>query len=118
MYLDAIYEASTKLTKYQKDSSIAEIDLSQLGTLTLGTVTIEIVDSVEAYVELMKEIFNFKTMKEYLASRKLKCLIDGMHGVTGPYIERIFVHELGLSPQSIMNYEPKEDFNRKYFAFF
>ena len=35
---------------------------------------------------------------------------SGFSIVTGPYIKRIFVDELGAAETSIINYVPKEDF--------
>lgn len=75
-------------------------------------MTVEIVDSVSDYVELMKEIYNFEDIKSFFAKNpSFKVLFDGMHGVTGTYAQRLFVEELGLPASSIMNCVPAPDFN-------
>ena len=71
--------------------------------------SVEVIDSIQDYVDLMKSIFNFEEIKEYLKSQRV--LINSMHGVTGPYAERIFGDELGAPrPSSFMMTNILEDF--------
>ncbi|EPZ34197.1 phosphoglucomutase [Rozella allomycis CSF55] len=64
------------------------------------------------YCNYMKEIFSFQAMKKFREENKdFKILVDGMHGVTGPYLEKIFIKELGFPSSCVMNSVPKEDFN-------
>ncbi len=70
---------------------------------------VEVIDSISDYVDMMKGIFNFDEIKEYLKSKKI--LINALHGVTGPYAERIFGDELGAPrPSSFMKTNILEDF--------
>ncbi|KAI8897628.1 hypothetical protein BC833DRAFT_649422 [Globomyces pollinis-pini] len=102
--------AKTLTEYYQKD--IPKIDLSVIGTQTHEDLTIEIIDPISDYVQLMQEIFDFSAMKEFFTSNpEFKFLFDAMHAVTGPYAKRIFVEELGLPATSIINAIPSEDFN-------
>lgn len=44
-------------------------------------MAIEVIDGIDDYVALMKEIFNFDEIKSFLQSNKnFKVLFDGMHG--------------------------------------
>lgn len=44
----------------------------------------EIVDSVEAYANMLRNIFDFNALKELLSGKNhLKIRIDAMHGGTG-----------------------------------
>ncbi|MBW0488128.1 hypothetical protein O181_027843 [Austropuccinia psidii MF-1] len=106
-----IYEITKNLKSY-KIIELPNVDLSKLGTQTLGPLEIEIVDSVADYLELLKSIFDFDLIKNYLhsTSPSLKVLFDGMHGVTGPYGKAIFLNVLGLSADSIQNCIPSPDF--------
>ncbi|KAK9762857.1 hypothetical protein K7432_010995 [Basidiobolus ranarum] len=107
---DAIYEETTRLKEYY-EADIPQVDLHKLGEQTFGNFSVEIVDSVADYVEMSKDIFDFPKIKEFFKKRSdFKVLFDGMHGVTGPYGQRIFVEELALPSSSIMNCVPKEDF--------
>ena len=60
----------------------------------------------------MKEIFDFNAISEFLKSTpSFTFLFDAMHAVTGPYAKRIFVDELDMPIESLINFVPKEDFN-------
>lgn len=107
---DKIYEL-TKSIKELKLGDAPKVDFSQLGTQQVGDLTIEIIDGVNDYVDLMKEIFDFEAIKEFLSSNKdFKLLFDGMNGVTGPYGQRLFVEEFGLPQSSVMRCKPLPDF--------
>jgi phosphoglucomutase len=63
--------------------------LDRLGVQTVGSMKIEIVDSVEDYVQLMKEIFDFNMMKSFLKNNSdFKILFDGMHGGLVDYFKK------------------------------
>lgn len=105
-----IYETAKSLTSY-KYADVPDVDTSTIGTKSYGSLEVEVVHSTADYVTMMKEIFDFDLIKEFLSSHKdFKVLFDGMHGVTGPYGVDIFVKELGLPASSTMNCVPKPDF--------
>ncbi|KAI8818486.1 uncharacterized protein EV422DRAFT_537161 [Fimicolochytrium jonesii] len=107
---DKIYKITTTISSYP-EADIPAVDLSALGTKTFGDFTIEVIDSVDDYVILMKEIFDFALLKNFFKKRPdYKVLFDSLHGVTGPYAQRILVKELGLPESSVMNATPSEDF--------
>lgn len=108
-----IFDISKKLTEYQIDSSLPDIDLSKIGSTKLGALEIEIIDSTKLYVEMLKDIFDFPLIKLFITKRSpegFKVLFDALNGVTGPYGEEIFVKELGLPESSIQNCKPLPDF--------
>ncbi|RMJ27781.1 Phosphoglucomutase [Aspergillus sp. HF37] len=105
-----IYECSRGLTSF-KIADIADIDTANIGTKTYGPLEVETVHPTADYVTMMKEIFDFDLIKDFLSSHKdFKVLFDGMHGVTGPYGVDIFVKELGLPGTSTINCVPQADF--------
>lgn len=105
-----IYETTKSLTSY-KYADISDIEISNIGSKTYGPLEVEVVHSTADYVTMLKEIFDFDLIKEFLGTHKdFKVLFDGMHGVTGPYGVDIFVKELGLPSSSTMNCVPKPDF--------
>jgi phosphoglucomutase len=108
---DKIFETSTSLKEYVLADAAKPVDLGVCGETRFGNLVVEIVDSVDDYVQMMQEIFDFPLIRSFLAARPdFKLLFDGMHGVTGPYGRRIFVKELGLPPSSVMNDTPLPDF--------
>lgn len=61
--------------------SILQIDFSRITTYDFDNFTVEIVDSVNDYVELVKDIFDFDQIKAFFARRPdFKVLFDGMNG--------------------------------------
>lgn len=105
-----IYEVSKSLTEY-KITNLDEIDLSQIGTHTYGSLEVEIIDSTADYVQMMKDIFDFDLIRSFLDTHKdFKVLFDALHGVTGPYGTAIFQKELGLPESSTQNCVPLPDF--------
>ncbi|KAF9387422.1 Phosphoglucomutase-2 [Mortierella sp. AD011] len=107
---EKIYEITQKLTSY-KEIALPPVDLSTVGTQHVGNLEVEIVDSVADYLTLLKDIFDFDLIKKFLHNNPdFTVLFDGMHGVTGPYGQQIFVNELGLPQKSVMNCAPKPDF--------
>ncbi|KAL1968352.1 hypothetical protein VTN77DRAFT_1881 [Rasamsonia byssochlamydoides] len=105
-----IYETSKSLTSY-KIATLPDVDLTQIGVRSYGSLEVEVIDSVADYVDFLKEIFDFDLIREFLNTHKdFKVLFDAMHGVTGPYGIQIFQKELGLPPSSTQNCEPKPDF--------
>ncbi|KAF9214838.1 Phosphoglucomutase-2 [Podila verticillata] len=107
---EKIYEITQKLTSY-KEVQLAPVDLSTIGTQHVGDLEVEIVDSVADYVVLLKNIFDFDLIRSFLSKNpEFTVLFDGMHGVTGPYGQQIFIKELGLPQKSVMNCIPLPDF--------
>lgn len=77
--------------------------------------TVEIVDSVESYANLLRNIFDFAALKELLSGEKcIKIRLDAMHGVVGPYVRRILCEELGCPANSAINCVPLEDFGGQH----
>ena len=79
---DKIYTLTKSLTSYKLLTGGNDIDLSQIGSYKYADVLeVEIVDSVNDYVALMKEIFDFQCILDFLSARKdFTLLFDGMHG--------------------------------------
>ena len=51
----------------------------------------QVIDPVEDYLHLLKHIYDFGTLKAFLHRPDFKFVFDGMHGVAGPYAQRVFV---------------------------
>jgi phosphoglucomutase len=110
---DAIFANSKKITQY-KIIAIPSINLDSLGsqTYTLAngeTFTVEVIDAVKDYADLMEELFDFSAIK-LLFNAGFTMKFDAMHAVTGPYATEIFLNRLGTPKNFIMNCTPSEDF--------
>ncbi len=105
---DAIYQQTTKISEY-KICDIPDIDLSQIGHQEICGMSIDIIDPVEDYVQMMEEIFDFASIKKLFQSG-FTMRFDAMNAVTGPYAQRIFEEILGAPKGSVVNYKPLPDF--------
>uniref|UniRef100_A0A674E6N5 Phosphoglucomutase 1 n=1 Tax=Salmo trutta TaxID=8032 RepID=A0A674E6N5_SALTR len=77
--------------------------------------TVEIVDSVESYANMLRNIFDFAALKELLSGENhIKIQLDAMHGVMGPYVKRILCEELGSPANSAINCVPLQDFGGQH----
>ncbi|KAJ3393128.1 Phosphoglucomutase-2 [Lobulomyces angularis] len=116
---NAIYQKTLEQNSYTTVSALPIIDLKTLASYTfeiqnaLGeswSTTVHVIDAIKDYVTLMKEIFDFPTIQNFLKKSNAKILLDSMNGVTGPYATQILVNELKLNNSSVMNNVPKADF--------
>jgi phosphoglucomutase len=105
---DAIHARSKIIDRYRViDAPPADID--QLGLTTVGGMTVEVVDPVAAYADLMETLFDFVAIRR-VASEGFTLSFDAMHAVTGPYAVEILERRLGFAPGSVVNGEPLPDF--------
>ncbi|XP_074574878.1 phosphoglucomutase, chloroplastic [Curcuma longa] len=106
---DKIYGNTLSISEI-KTADIPDVDLSSVGTVRHGNFTVEVVDPVSDYLELMEEVFDFQLIKDLISRADYRFIFDAMHAVTGAYAKPIFVDRLGASLDSILNGVPLEDF--------
>ena len=105
----AIYERSKVIDSY-KILEAKSINLDQLGSQKLGEMTVEVIDSVADYADLMESLFDFDKLSRLLSSGKFRMCMDSLHAVTGPYAKNIFEQRLGAPLGTVKNGMPLEDF--------
>ncbi|AKG23871.1 alpha-D-glucose phosphate-specific phosphoglucomutase [Calothrix sp. 336/3] len=106
---DAIYTRTKEITAY-KIIEADDINLDKLGSSQLGTMTVQVIDSVADYAELMESLFDFGSIRELLTSGKFRMCMDSLHAVTGGYAHEIFEQRLGAPVGTVQNGVPLEDF--------
>lgn len=105
---EAIYARSQKISQY-RILEANDIDLDRLGSTQLNGTTVEVIDSVSDYGELMASLFDFDRIRDYFQSGFRMCM-DSLHAVTGPYAKAILEDRLAAPPGTVRNGEPLEDF--------
>ena len=88
-----------------------DVVLDRDGSSTLGEMTVEVIDPVAEYAELMEQLFDFGAIRALLAGGAFRMRFDAMHAVTGPYAVEILERRLGAPAGTVMNGEPKPDFS-------
>ncbi|KAJ3684477.1 hypothetical protein LUZ61_013641 [Rhynchospora tenuis] len=106
---DQIYGNTLSISEI-KMADIPDVDLSSLGVKDFGSFSVEVVDPVSDYLELMETVFDFDLIKDLLSRPDFRFIFDAMHAVTGAYAKPIFVDQLGAIPSCIINGVPLEDF--------
>jgi len=105
---EAIFARTLEIADY-RSTTADDIPLDTLGSYALGEMTIEVIDPVADYAELMAGIFDFDAIRALLAG-SFRIRFDAMHAVTGPYARRILEDMLGAPAGTVINGTPLEDF--------
>jgi len=114
---DAIYANTTTIKSYKICKDFPTIDIHAPGQTCIKSddgsteVHVDVIDSTETHVNLLKSIFDFHAIKELLDRPDFNMVYDSMHGVNGPYARKVFIDELGQPESVCLNSVPKDDFN-------
>jgi len=112
-----IYANTTTINEYKICNDFPEIDINTVASTTVDSadgssnVTVEVIDTTEPSVKLLKTIFDFDAIKALLDRPDFTMVYDSMHGVNGPYAKAVFIDEFGQDESTCFNAEPKDDFN-------
>ena len=106
---EAIFSLSKAITQY-KIMDAAEVDIDKLGETKLGSMVVEVIDSVADHQQLLESLFDFDLIHKLLTSGKFRMCFDALHAVTGPYALSIFEKRLGALAGTVRAGIPLEDF--------
>lgn len=109
---DAVIANTLNIACYRTLDS-ADIDIDSIGATTLANMTVEIVDPVAAYADLMETLFDFAAIRSLIADG-FAMAFDSMSAVTGPYATEIFERRLGLPNGTVRNGTPLPDFGHHH----
>lgn len=109
---DAIF-ARTKVIDSYKIAKVADIDLDTVGGFDLAGMTVEVIDPVTDYADLMETLFDFPAIRSLIAGG-FRVVIDSMSAVTGPYAVEILEKRLGAPAGSVRNEVPLPDFGHHH----
>jgi len=121
---DRVYDITTTISRFYIDGTLPPVDLTACAELEIDSATtsaagdskfvVEVVDPVEEYAAVLRRVFDFDALKKFVSSSQVRVIFDAMNAVTSEYAQRILVDELGLSPESLLNCSPLEDFGGKH----
>ncbi|GAY21301.1 MULTISPECIES: alpha-D-glucose phosphate-specific phosphoglucomutase [Sphingobium] len=109
---DAIHARTLAIDSYRFFEA-NDVDIDTLGSTTLGDMTVEVVDPVAGYVELMETLFDFTAIRAMIADG-FTLSFDSMSAVTGPYAVEIFEKRLGAPADTVRNATPLTDFGHHH----
>ncbi len=106
---EAIFERTKSLSEY-RIAHADDLDLDRIGEHNLGEMTVQVIDSVKDYTDLMARLFDFDRIHQLFNSGAFRMRFDAMHAVTGPYARHILEERLGAEPGTVINGIPRVDF--------
>ncbi|OOY23488.1 alpha-D-glucose phosphate-specific phosphoglucomutase [Thioclava sediminum] len=104
----AIHKRTQEISEYHVLDA-ADPDLDSLGETPLGEMTVEVVDPVSAYADLMETIFDFNALQDVFKAG-FRMRMDSMCAITGPYAVEIFENRLGAPAGTVTHGTPLPDF--------
>ena len=107
-----IFECTRTIERYLTVDA-PDVDLGTLGTSRVGDMTVEVIDPVADYAELMESLFDFDAIRALFAGG-FRMVFDAMHAVTGPYAMEIFENRLGAPGETVRNHVPLPDFGGEH----
>lgn len=105
---EAIYARTRELDEYRIVEA-PDLDLDKVGTQTLDKMTVEVIDPVADYAELMETLFDFPAIRA-MFGEGFRMSFDAMSAVTGPYAQEIIETRLGAPVGTVKNAVPLPDF--------
>jgi len=105
---DAIYARTQTIDRWMTVDA-PDVDLDTPGTMQVGSLTVEVIDSVADYAQLMETLFDFNAIRANVAAG-FTMSFDAMSAVTGPYATEILENRLGFAKGTVRNGIPLEDF--------
>ena len=121
-FTNKIFDFTKSIKEYLTVPDL-KVDLDKLGvqkfTVDGALFEVEIIDSVQDYLALMKQLFDFQQIKNLIAGKAphkkpFVVTFDSLHGVTGPYVRKIFCEELGAPMENACNAVPLPDFGGEH----
>ena len=109
---DAIHARTLTIDRYLIVEA-GDVDLDTRGTSRLGEMTVEVVDPVAGYADLMETLFDFPAIRQMIGDG-FTLSFDSMSAVTGPYAVEIFEKRLGAPQETVRNATPLPDFGHHH----
>ncbi|GAB1344119.1 alpha-D-glucose phosphate-specific phosphoglucomutase [Gemmatimonas sp.] len=107
-FTNAVAARAAALQTY-RIADVPAFDLDVVGRQQLGALTLDVVDPVSAYADLMETLFDFGAIRALLAGG-FRLRMDSMHAITGPYAVEILERRLGAPSGTVINAVPLPDF--------
>jgi len=105
---DAIHARTLSIAEYRiLDAALPDLDAA--GESRLGDMTVEVVDPVADYADLMETLFDFPAIRAAVKGG-FTMRFDAMSAVTGPYAVELLERRLGFPAGTVVNGAPLPDF--------
>jgi phosphoglucomutase len=103
-----IAASAARISQY-RIADAPPVPLDRPGVHRLGDMTVEVIDPVHDWADLMESLFDFAAIRALFASG-FRMRFDAMHAVTGPYAREVLERRLGAPAGTVINAVPLPDF--------
>ena len=107
-FTEAMFQKASAITEY-RIADAPDVDLGRIGQSRVGEMTVDVIDPVADYAELMEELLDFDKIADLFRSG-FRMRFDALSAITGPYATAILEGRLGAPAGTVVNGEPKPDF--------
>lgn len=107
-FTNAVAARAASLASY-RITDLPPYTLDLIGRQQVGHLTLDVVDPVSAYADLMASLFDFNAIRALFANG-FRLRMDSMHAITGPYAVEILERRLGAPSGTVINAVPLPDF--------
>ena len=105
---DKIFEKSLEIKRFFMAEG-PDFPIDAIKTEKVMDTTIEVIDPVKDYCDLMEGLFDFDRIRGLFRSG-FRMAYDGLHAITGIYARELFVNRLGAPDSFLRNCDPLPDF--------
>ncbi|MBL0406959.1 alpha-D-glucose phosphate-specific phosphoglucomutase [Microvirga aerilata] len=107
-FTEAMFQKASAITEY-RIADAPDVDLGRIGQSRVGEMTVDVIDPVADYAELMEQLLDFDKIADLFRSG-FRMRFDALSAITGPYATAILEGRLGAPAGTVVNGEPKPDF--------
>lgn len=93
------------------------VPIDKIGTIKFGKIegfsddfAVEVISPTQVYVDLMKSIFDFEAIKQFLQRKDFHMVFDAMHGASVSSAKEIFGNIFGIPAENLIHCKNLEDF--------
>jgi hypothetical protein len=104
---EAVFSRTQNIGEF-RIADTPDVDLAQIGQSKVESMSVEVIDPVADYKQLMEKLFDFDAIRALFKSG-FRMRFDAMHAITGPYAHAILEDALGAPQGTVVN-APLEDF--------
>jgi phosphoglucomutase len=105
---ERIFQETLRIAEY-RTLEHPDVDLDEEATSRVGDTEVVVIDPLEDYTAVMRELFDFDALRALFAGG-FRMKFDAMNAVTGPYARHILEELLGAPAGTVINGTPLEDF--------
>ncbi|MDP8920240.1 MAG: alpha-D-glucose phosphate-specific phosphoglucomutase, partial [Pseudomonadota bacterium] len=107
-FTEAVFRTASTIAEYRIVDA-PDVDLSRIGQSKAGDMTVDVIDPVADYAELMEQLIDFEKIADLFRSG-FRMQFDALSAITGPYAKAILEDRLGAPAGTVVNGEPQPDF--------